>query len=123
MYGNTQLFTRLWPKLLKSAATEALADLDDKKKFAAPTVKGAETFLAEATAEPARDVNLVANDGAQGQAANHIPARAPGARQTEATASPSHVRIVRYDGKKAIAVECQDKAMPGVVIHRSYIAK
>jgi hypothetical protein len=135
VYASSALLARLWPKLLKAAATEALADLDDKKKFEPATVKSVEEFLAEAMAEPAKEVAMVANvrDNA-GQAVNPAPAQnrvgqqagvqVGNGRQGDNEAQiPTRVRIVRYDGKKAMCVECQDRQQPGLVIHRSYIAK
>lgn len=138
VYASSALCSRLWPKLLKAAATEALADFDEKKKFEPATVKAVEDFLAEAMSEPAKEVGLVANAGPaqnavpsqivqQGQAQVEVQQRGGvqvgNGRQVEAAASPSRVRILRYEGKKAMCVECQDKQQSGLVIHRSYIAK
>jgi len=138
VYASSALLARLWPKLLRAAATEALADLDEKKKFEAATIRTVEEFLAEATAEPAKEVAMVANDrGNAGQTRNaaltqndNRPSQqAAGVqvgngRQTENEAiMPARVKIVRYEGKKAMCVECQDRQHPGLVIHRSYIAK
>jgi hypothetical protein len=148
MYGSAALFRQLWPKLLKSAATDALAQFDAKKKFDAPTAKAVETFLAEAAAAPAKEVAMMANvrqvnEGRGGRAANNAPPQNDpprqvivqnetpnqagvqplngGALQTEPMLPP-RVRIVRYDGTKTLLVECQDRESP-VVIHRCYFAK
>jgi hypothetical protein len=123
VYGSATLFRKLWPKLLRSAATEALADLDEKKKFEPATAKAVEAFLADATAGSAKEVAMAANAGRQQPAANQAavngqPEPAP------APAQPARVRIVRYDGKKVMLVESQDKDNPApAVLHRCYIAK
>jgi hypothetical protein len=137
VYASSALFTRLWPKLLRAAATEALADLDEKKKFEPATVAMVETVLAEATAEPAKEVNMVANDrGNAGQNRNPVPTQNEIRPSQQAggvqvgngqpgndSQPPARVRIVRYDSKRFTCVECQDRQQPGLVIHRSYIAK
>lgn len=143
VYGSSALCARLWPKLLKSAATEALADFDAKKKYEPATVKAVESFMAEALASPAKDVALVANSNT-GRSSNTVNSnraaqqlenvapqqsqqRAAVDSQGEQPASPvgtlARVKIVRYDGKKAMCVECRDQTRPGLVIHRSFIAK
>jgi hypothetical protein len=141
VYASSALLKRLWPKLLKSAATEALAEADEKKKFEPPTAKAIETAMAEATAEPAKELNLVANDRGNAVQAVNAPATqndvgqsqagaqtyrgqqpSPGQSGTPAQTS-ARVRIVRYDSKRLTCVECQDKEQPGLVIHRSYFSK
>jgi hypothetical protein len=141
VYGSAALFKKLWPKLLKSAATDALAELDEKKPFEAATAKGVEAFLADAAAGPAKEVALADGRAQRGEAMINAPAQAgqalarpadrapqaggqPGAAAPAAPAVAQRVRIVRYDGGKVLLVECQDKeqAQPSV-IHRSYIAK
>lgn len=47
IYINHDLFARLWPKLLKAAAVEALAELDKNKKFIPPSDKDFLSFLYE----------------------------------------------------------------------------
>jgi hypothetical protein len=136
VYGSAELFRKLWPKLLRSAATDALAELDETKKFEPVAAKAVETFLAEAATGPAKEVDVAAG-GAQRLDAVNAPglpnpgaveqlARpgqpAPQAGQPPAPPAPPRVRIVRYDGTKVLLVECQDRAQP-TVIHRSYIAK
>lgn len=47
IYANSQLFTKLWPKLLKSSAVEAVGEIEAGKEFAPPPVKSVEKFIAE----------------------------------------------------------------------------
>jgi hypothetical protein len=49
VYGSTTLFKKAWPKLLKSAAEEALADRTSGPCAPAPTCREVELFLANAT--------------------------------------------------------------------------
>src|SRR5205823_6478360 len=119
------LFRKLWPKLLKSAATDALAEFDEKKKFEPAAAQAVEAFLADAAAGPAKEVTTAPADGlAQQRQAVNPPAQqaGPPAQPAGPPAVPPRVRIVRYDGSKVLLIECQDKEQPAV-IHRSYIAK
>jgi hypothetical protein len=47
VYCSGALFRKLWPKLLWASATDALAELDPKKKFKPVTAEAVKTFLAE----------------------------------------------------------------------------
>lgn len=46
IYGSNVLFKKAWPKLLRSAATEAVAEKTDKQMPPAPTAREVERFLA-----------------------------------------------------------------------------
>ena len=123
VYGSAALCAKLWPKLLKSAATDALAELDTKKKFDPADGKAVETFLAEAVKGSAKDVEPAASASrgqqrGEAQAANQAPAAPPATPITSPT-----VRIVRYDTAKSLVVECRDQAMPAIIIHQSFIRK
>jgi hypothetical protein len=127
MYGSAALFQKLWPKLLKSAATDALAELDEKKKFEPATAKAVDTFLLEAAAGQAKEVQLVAAGGQRQRGMNQAQVEVGGRVADSAPptqAPPARVRIVRYDGGKALLVESQDRENPApIVLHRCYIAK
>jgi hypothetical protein len=45
VYGSEDLFKQLWPKLLRTAAVEAFAELKKDKHFKAPSTKAAAVFL------------------------------------------------------------------------------
>jgi hypothetical protein len=47
VYGNNALFLKLWPKLLKASAVEAVAELKKGKKFDAPKAEAVLTFLTD----------------------------------------------------------------------------
>jgi hypothetical protein len=124
VYGSAALFRKLWPKLVKSAATEALAERDDKRKFEPAKANAVEAFLADAAAGPSKEVEM-AGDGQRGAGSNRGPAQnTAGEHPRTAVVSPARIRIVRYDGKQVLLVESQDKAaaMPAVV-HQCYIPK
>jgi hypothetical protein len=71
VYGSNALFRKAWPKLLNSAAVEAVADLTTKPTPSAPCVQEVERFLVLA-AQPG------ANNNNEGR-----PARNPGANDYE----------------------------------------
>ncbi len=45
VYGSEDLFNRLWPKLLRTAAVEAFAELEKEGRYKYPSVKAAAAFL------------------------------------------------------------------------------
>src|SRR5262249_48210594 len=47
LYGSHVLFQKLWPRLLKASAIEALAELDKDQKLESASVEGVRAFLAE----------------------------------------------------------------------------
>jgi hypothetical protein len=55
VYSSHALFVKLWPKLLKSSAVEAIAEFDQSGKAEAVTEDGVKTFLAEAEAGKAEE--------------------------------------------------------------------
>jgi hypothetical protein len=125
VYGSSALFRKLWPKLLKSAATEALGELDEKKKFDPATAKAVEAFMREAAAAPAKEVQIAS--AGNGEPQGVIAGRNEPVGQQPASAksgAPARLRIVRYDGAKAVVVESQDKENANAaVLHQCYIAK
>jgi uncharacterized protein YaaQ len=45
VYGSSELFRKVWPRLIQANAIEAFADLEKDKKFEATTLKAVEEFL------------------------------------------------------------------------------
>jgi hypothetical protein len=125
VYGSAALFRKLWPKLLKAAATEALADRDDKKTFEPATTSAVEGFLADAAAASAKEVEMGGSPAQRGAPANQAGNMLGTPAQPQAkNPSAARVRIVRYDGGKVLLVESQDKAAPmPAVLHQCYIPK
>jgi ARG/rhodanese/phosphatase superfamily protein len=59
VYASHALFVKLWPKLLRSTAVEAVSELQKDKKFESVTAEQVQAFLADADAAKAneRDIN------------------------------------------------------------------
>jgi hypothetical protein len=94
VYGHEGLFKQLWPKLLQTAAVEALADLDPEKKFEPVGPEAVASFLEYASEGFAlsRDVS----------------------KQT---------RLVLRPRTRSLYFETVDPARPDVWMHRSYMPR
>jgi hypothetical protein len=94
LYGSKALFRKLWPKLLKANAIEAVAEFEEGKAFAALT---------------ANDVIEYLNDAAQ-----HNPV------EKQVT---SRIRILTRETNKTIVQDTSDLDRNGAWIHRSCLVK
>jgi ARG/rhodanese/phosphatase superfamily protein len=94
LYGSMALFRKLWPKLLKANAIEAVAEFEEGKAFAALT---------------ANDVIAYLNDAAQ-----HNPV------EKQVT---SRIRILTRETNKTIVQDTSDLDRNGAWIHRSCLVK
>lgn len=93
VYASNQLFLKLWPKLLKANAIEAIAELQKDLKFEPATTEGVKTFLAEAETS----------------------------RASEKEVTP-RISLVTREDEKNILFETQDRSQKRW-IHRNYIRK
>lgn len=93
VYGSNELFKKLWPKLLKANAVEAIAELQ-KEKFDPASADHVKTFLV---------------DGEK-------------AKASEKDVSP-RVGLVTGEDEKQIFFETRDRAQKDAWIHRNYIKK
>lgn len=93
IYGSSQLFKKLWPKLLKANAVEAIAELQSEK-FAAPKPEQAKTFLSD----------------------SHK------AKATEKDVS-KRVGLVTGEDEENVFFETRDRAQKDAWVHRNYIKK
>ena len=93
VYASNALFKKLWPKLLKANAIEAIAKLQ-KEKFVPASVESVRGFLSEA--EKAR------------------------ASEKEVTA---RVKLLTREDDNNIFFETRDSAQQGAWVHRNYIRK
>jgi len=94
VYASRALFAKLWPKLLKASAVEALAELN-KDVEAKPVVsETVHTFLTE-------------SEKARGEARQVTP----------------RVKVVTKEDDKNILFETQDRAANDGWVHRNYIRK
>ena len=94
VYASTALFLKLWPKLLKASAIEAIAELQKDLKFEPLPEADVRTFLAES------------EDGV--------------ASEKEVTA---RVRLVMRENKQSVFFETRDVAGEDAWVHRNYIKK
>lgn len=94
VYASHTLFTKLWPKLLKATATEALSELSQ-----------------EAKVEPVADETIHAFF-----AASETP-------KPQAKAVTERVRVVTREDDKNVFFETQDRSEKDAWVHRNYIRK
>ena len=94
VYASRALFVKLWPKLLKASAVEAIAELNKDVEVKPIASEVVETFLADA-AKPSA-------------AAKDVTTR---------------VKVVRREDDDNIFFETQDRAQKDGWVHRNYIKK
>ena len=94
VYASSALFRKLWPKLLKASAVEAIADLQRGQKFKPVEAASVEGFLAE-------DERAKASE-------NEVTER---------------IKMVTRESDKNIVFETRDQKQKDAVLHRSYVMK
>ena len=94
VYASSGLFKKLWPKLLKASAIEAVAELRRGEKFDAP--------------KPAEVLGFL-DDGSKGAE-----------QEKEVT---SRTQLVTRDSKDNVSFDTRDRAKSDVVVHRNIIKK
>ena len=94
IYASRALFTKLWPKLLKANATEAVAE-----------------FQADAPAKPVTSESVM---GFFDEAEKGTESQKPVSRR---------VHLVTKEDNKNVFYETRDRAQNGAWIHRNYIRK
>ena len=94
VYGSSVLFRKLWPKLLKASAVEAVAELQKGAKFEQATAQKVGAFF---------------DDAEKGAA-------------SESEVS-GRVQLVTRESDKNILFETRDQKQGKAVLHRSYIRK
>jgi ARG and Rhodanese-Phosphatase-superfamily-associated Protein domain len=93
IYGSNGLFKKLWPKLLKANAVEAIAELQPEK-FKPASAESVSGFLYAADQAKGTDKDINAR-----------------------------VNLMTREDKENILFETRDRAQPGAWIHRNYIKK
>jgi ARG/rhodanese/phosphatase superfamily protein len=93
IYGSNVLFKKLWPKLLKANAVEAIAELQ-QEKFHPVQSESVKTFLSDSEA----------------------------ARPSEKDVT-SRVKLVTREDDSNILFETRDEKQKGAWVHRNYIKK
>jgi len=93
VYGSNVLFKKLWPKLLKANAIEAIAELQ-REKFAPASAESVQGFLSESEKAQASDKDVNAR-----------------------------VNLLTREDDENILFETRDRAAKGAWVHRNYIKK
>ncbi len=94
VYGSAALFRKMWPKLLRTAAVDAITEYQPGRKYELVEKDEIAAFLAAAD---------------QGK-----PLKTEVNRRTD---------VLRRESETAVSVETRDEGRQGAVIHRSYIAR
>ena len=94
MFGSSAVFHKVWPKLIRANAVEAVAELQKDKKFAAVTAAAVKSFL---------------DDAEQGKAASKDVLK--GIQQTT------------RENAKSVLFETLDQRKESSFIRRNYLAK
>ncbi len=93
VYASSALFKKLWPKLLKASAIEAVAELHRDQKFAAPTTDEVRGLLDDSKGEE---------------------------KQKDVT---SRVQLITRESAGNVSFETRDRAKSDTWVHRNYIKK
>lgn len=93
LYGSSDLFRKLWPKLLRSTAVEAVAEFDDGATFTEPAADTVRATLSDAERGAVRETKDV-----------------------------EHSEVVTQESDDNVMFETRDKSS-GTYLHRSYIKK
>lgn len=94
VYGSSVLFRKLWPKLLKASAVEAIAELQKGTKFTPTSAETVKAFFAEAEKGTASE-----------------------------SAVTGRVKLVTRETDNNILFETRDEKQKDAVVHRSYVMK
>jgi len=94
IYASHALFTKLWPKLLKATAVEAIGELDQTAKAEPVVDETIHTFLADS--------------------------ERPKSKSKEVT---PRVRVVTREDETNVFFETQDRSQKDTWVHRNYIRK
>jgi len=93
VYASSALFKKLWPKLLKASAIEAVAEYRNGEKFDAPKPAEVQSLLDDSKAdEKQKDVS-------------------------------SRVQVITRDGADNVSFETRDRAKSDAWVHKNYIKK
>jgi ARG/rhodanese/phosphatase superfamily protein len=94
LYGSRSLFRKLWPKLLKASAVEAVAEFEEGKSFAPVTTNDVIAYLNDAAR----------NEGVEKQVT-------------------SRIRLITRETGRTIAQDTRDLERNGAWVHRSCLVK
>lgn len=94
VYGSHDLFLKLWPKLLKSSAVEAFAEVQKGKTFVAPSLEAIKACI---------------EDAAKGKPESHN--------------TTARVQLITQETRENVMFETRDQKAAAGWVHRSYLTK
>ncbi|HEX8922755.1 MAG TPA: DUF6569 family protein [Pyrinomonadaceae bacterium] len=94
VYASSELFKKLWPKLLRATAVEAIAELQKGQEFEQVKAEAIENFLAEAERGSASERGVTAR-----------------------------IKLVTRDTDESVLLETRDLKRNEAWIHKSYVTK
>jgi hypothetical protein len=94
VYGSSELFRKMWPKLLRAAAVDAFAEQQQGRRYELVETDEVQAFLTE---------------GSKGKGTD--------------TQVNNRIRVTTHQGEAAHYVETRDQDDQGAIVHRSYIAR
>ena len=94
VYASSALFRKLWPKLLKASAIEAVAEQKGGQKFEAPKPAEVLGFLDDGSKGPEQEKNV-----------------------------SNRVQLVTRDSKENVSFDTRDRSKSDAVVHRNIIKK
>jgi len=94
VYASSALFKKLWPRLLKASAIEAIAELQRNKEFEPTTAENVKLFLVEAETGDVAEKEVT-----------------------------QRVKLVTRENAKEIFFETRDRKQKAGWVHRNYIKK
>jgi hypothetical protein len=94
VYASSELFKKLWPKLLRATAVEAIAELQKGQEFEQVNAEAIESFLAEAERGSASERGVTAR-----------------------------IKLVTRDTDESVLFETRDLKLNEAWIHKSYVTK
>ena len=94
VYGSAALFRKMWPKLIRTAAVDAIVEYQPGRKYELVEKDEIRTFLTAATrGKPVKtEVNR-------------------------------RIDVLRWENENSVSIETRDVGEKDAVIHRSYIAR
>jgi len=92
LYSSKALFSRLWPKMLKTNAVAAVSEFDEKAKFSAATIDDVGTYLNDTKDVPVSEYQV-----------------------------PPRVRVLVRETPRTTCEETLDEGRGGAWIHRSWM--
>ncbi|HEY6118904.1 MAG TPA: DUF6569 family protein [Pyrinomonadaceae bacterium] len=94
VYASNTLFRKLWPKLLKATAIEAIAELDPQKNVSAPSAEQLSVFLSKSEQGSLEEKNVT-----------------------------ERVTLATRENESSILFETRDRKQKDGWVHRNYIRK